>query len=123
MTKFRNSLSTWHAPAILLWSQGRKKEAIDSVLQVINLSKSPKPLDLIKQLSYYLFLIGDYSGASSFLAGGLAAPFAGAFFAAAAKAASASSFLLRSSISLSYIIFLSSEGLTILTVFIVSSHS
>jgi hypothetical protein len=43
--------------------------------------------------------------------------------AAAAKAASASSFLFLSSISLSYIIFLSSDGLTILTVFIVSSHS
>ncbi len=68
MTKFRNSLSSWHAPATLLWSQGRKREAIDSVLNIINRSKSPKPLDLIKQLSYYLFLIDDYSGASNFLA-------------------------------------------------------
>jgi len=66
---------------------------------------------------------------SSTLASSFEAAFAGALagalplFAAAAAAASASSFRLLSSSSLYLIIFLYSLGLTILTVFMVSSQS
>jgi len=69
--------------------------------------------------------IGMSSPLDSSLVAGFAGALAGAFpvAAAAAATASASSFLLLSSSSLYLIILLYSLGLTILTVFIVSSQS
>jgi hypothetical protein len=59
--------SDWYGPATQLWEQGDKHQAIQSVLGVINNAPDPKPRALALQLAYYLFLIGDASGATLFL--------------------------------------------------------
>ena len=68
-------------------------------------------------------VVGDAVFDGGVAVGGFAGGFAPFLFAAAKAAASASSFRLISATSLSLTTFLCSEGLTILTVFMVSSQS
>lgn len=56
-----------HMPAEHLWHAGNRDGAIASVLDEINRYPSPKPVDLVMQLAYYVFLIGDPAGAAGFL--------------------------------------------------------
>ena len=57
----------WDQLAHECWIQGNNQKAIELTLQAINRYGSPKPLPLIKQLSYYIFLSGDPRAAAAFL--------------------------------------------------------
>ncbi|HVZ42242.1 MAG TPA: tetratricopeptide repeat protein [Ramlibacter sp.] len=57
----------WNQRAQAQWMRGERQAAIDSVLAVINQYQRPKPLKLVLQLAYYVFLCGDPRGAAVFL--------------------------------------------------------
>lgn len=57
----------WDQLAHDCWTEGQSQNAIELTLQAINRSGLLKPLPLIKQLSYYVFLSGDPRAAAAFL--------------------------------------------------------
>jgi len=57
----------WDQAAHERWTQGHHQIAIELTLQAINRSGTSKPLPLILQLSYYVFLLGDPKSAAAFL--------------------------------------------------------
>ncbi|MBI5275027.1 MAG: tetratricopeptide repeat protein [Burkholderiales bacterium] len=57
----------WDSAAHALWQQGQRQEAINAVLAVINRAPEVKPVDLVLQLAYYVFLVGDPGAAARFL--------------------------------------------------------
>ncbi|MDO9525398.1 MAG: tetratricopeptide repeat protein [Gemmobacter sp.] len=61
----------WNADAIGLWAQNARQPAIQATLAAINAASTPKPVPLVLQLAYYLFLTGDPAAAARFLAMGL----------------------------------------------------
>lgn len=60
--------SDWNQQAQSLWQSGEQQEAINAVIQTLNQHAEPKPKVPFLQLSYYLFLIGDYASVCSVLA-------------------------------------------------------
>ena len=59
--------SGWNAAVHALWLRAEKGPAIEAVLASINAQGAKKPLPLVLQLAYYLYLIGDYKSAAGFL--------------------------------------------------------
>lgn len=59
--------SGWDAKAHSHWHEGEKQVAIDAVLKLLNSHGNEKPVPLVLQLGYYIFLAGDYAGAAHFL--------------------------------------------------------
>ena len=57
----------WNTAAHALWSQGVQKAALETLLADINRHGPQKPPALVKQLSYYAFLMGDPAAAAAFL--------------------------------------------------------
>lgn len=56
----------WDLKACMAWAQQRHDEAIQQVLAALN-AQAEKPVRLTLQLSYYLFLRGEYRAAAKFL--------------------------------------------------------
>jgi hypothetical protein len=67
-TKSIHCPAGWDKAAQYQWEKGNKKSAIDSVMALINKQGRKKPAELVLQLSYYVFLIGDPVSAAQFLA-------------------------------------------------------
>jgi tetratricopeptide (TPR) repeat protein len=59
--------ATWNAGAHRLWLAADKQGAIAGVLAALNSFGEVKPLPLVLQLVYYVFLLGDYRAAADFL--------------------------------------------------------
>lgn len=57
----------WDLAAHLLWQQGSRQPAIDAVLALLNKHGPGKPVALVLQLVYYIFLVGDPASAAAFL--------------------------------------------------------
>jgi tetratricopeptide (TPR) repeat protein len=57
----------WNAPAHTLWGRGERGPAIQALLEDINRHGPKKPAPLVKQLSYYTFLVGNPAAAAGFL--------------------------------------------------------
>jgi Tetratricopeptide repeat len=57
----------WNAAAQQHWSAGARQPAIDAVLAQINAAGPRKPVALVLQLAYYLFLCGDPAAAAQVL--------------------------------------------------------
>lgn len=57
----------WHEQAHAAWKAGQPQLAIDHVLGALNRKSQSKPLPLVLQLAYYIFLTGDALGAARFL--------------------------------------------------------
>jgi hypothetical protein len=55
--------SGWHAQSHRFWMQGQRAEAIQATINQLNTLGQEKPPPLVLQLTYYLFLIGDYQSA------------------------------------------------------------
>jgi hypothetical protein len=58
----------WSAAAQRHWAAGARQPAIDAVLAQINAAGPRKPVALVLQLAYYVFLCGDPAAAAQFLA-------------------------------------------------------
>lgn len=61
------AFDSWQQDVQALWDQGRRKAAIDLLLQRINATQPVVPRLLGLQLSYYVFTLGDLAGAEHFL--------------------------------------------------------
>lgn len=61
-----NTPKHWHNDAHQHWLQGDKHQAIQAVIQQLNLHKI-KPIELTLQAAYYLFFIQDYAAAARIL--------------------------------------------------------
>ena len=57
----------WDLTAGQLWESGQRREAIELTVRQINRLAPAVPLDMSMQLSYYLFLVGDYRSAVNVL--------------------------------------------------------
>ncbi len=57
----------WNIAAHTLWGQGQREAAIPALLEDINRHGHKKPAPLVKQLSYYAFLLGNPAAAAGFL--------------------------------------------------------
>ena len=57
----------WSVDAHRLWLASNRQDAISAVLSGINASGDIKPLPLVLQLAYYLYILGDYRAAASCL--------------------------------------------------------
>lgn len=57
----------WNEHAQVLWEQGKKQDALNTALSSINSYGPAKPVDLVLQVAYYLFLCGDPASAAQFL--------------------------------------------------------
>jgi len=57
----------WHVPSHKLWLSGKQHESIQKTIGQLNRYGVIKPLPLVCQLAYYLFLIHDYQGAATVL--------------------------------------------------------
>ncbi|MGS2717589.1 tetratricopeptide repeat protein [Eionea flava] len=57
----------WDQNIHSIFVTGEANKAIGALVEQINLNKDSKPKGLLEQLSYYLFLIKDYKGASHIL--------------------------------------------------------
>ncbi len=60
-------LAGWDASAHQAWQAGQRQPALDALLLAINRHGPVKPLPLVLQLAYYLFLMGDPAAAAHFL--------------------------------------------------------
>jgi hypothetical protein len=63
----------WDEAAQRHWLAGARQPAIDAVLARINAALPPKPVGLVLQFAYYLFLCGDAATAAQVLSMGRAA--------------------------------------------------
>ncbi|MGY0195899.1 tetratricopeptide repeat protein [Leptothrix sp. BB-4] len=61
------TLAGWHAPAHQAWQAQQRQQALDLLLVAINQHGPVKPLAMVLQLAYYLFLLGDPAAAAHFL--------------------------------------------------------
>ena len=59
--------ASWNAPAHTLWARGDHNAAVQALLEEINRHGPKKPAPLVKQLSYYAFLMGNPAAAAGFL--------------------------------------------------------
>ncbi|AUH53147.1 hypothetical protein CXB49_21310 [Chromobacterium sp. ATCC 53434] len=60
--------TAWDAGAHASWQAGKPQEAIALTLAAVNRHGHRKPVDLVLQLAYYLFLAGQYHAAAQALA-------------------------------------------------------
>lgn len=60
----------WFAPAHKVWLAGRKPKAVQLMIEHFNHQPRPRDAGMFKQMSYYLFLLGDYRAASQILGHG-----------------------------------------------------
>lgn len=61
-----NFSAGWDAKSHDIWQYGDKLSAIQSVLANINDIQGSKPAEIVLQLLYYLFMIGDFRSAAKF---------------------------------------------------------
>lgn len=63
----KNIPKNWCKPAHALWQQGKKVDAIQSVISEINRVKASPQVELFAQAGFYLYFVGDYKAAATVL--------------------------------------------------------
>ncbi len=57
----------WFVPAQQAWQADRRPQAVQLLIEHFNRQPRPRVAGLFKQISYYLFMLGDYRAASQIL--------------------------------------------------------
>ncbi|MEM9567941.1 MAG: tetratricopeptide repeat protein [Cyanobacteria bacterium P01_E01_bin.34] len=71
MSHQTNIPKLWNRTAHEMWLSGEQHNAIQTAVAALNQQGPPKPRDLILQLAYYLFSVGDFRALATILEVGL----------------------------------------------------